>query len=54
MHLSDAIFIDYLAIYYPVICVWARSALAAHSAYNPPLPMPMTSSISKTLPVPSS
>lgn len=54
MHLSAAIFMDSRAIYSAERLVWAIKARAAHSANWPPDPTPITSSISRTFPVPSS
>jgi hypothetical protein len=54
MHFSAAIFIEYLAIYYADRLVCSKRARAAHSANCPPLPIPITSSIYNTFPVPSS
>ncbi len=54
MHFSAAIFIEARAISSAYICVCLSKALAAHYAKKPPLPTPITSSISITLPVPSS
>ncbi len=52
-HLSAAIFIDSKAICSALSCEWDNNALAAHYANCPPDPIPITSLIYKTLPVPS-
>ncbi len=53
MHLSAAISMELLAIYSALILVCFKSALAEHYAKFPPLPIPITSSIYITFPVPS-